>query len=921
MKSLKKIVVTLCCCGLFFVSKATHNRAGEISYIRIAPFTEMVGGVKVPVYTYSITLTKYTDHGQSIADRCIDTIYFGDGERGIAPRINTDFFTGCLNPCGTFNGTFTIKCGELLVNEATYKVKKNVYTIIHTYPGPGSYKIYTADRNRNMGVKNIPNSINQAFYVEALLIVNSFSGSNSSPVLTFPPIDRACSGQCFEHNPGAYDPDGTDSLSFEITTSRTFGGQTVPGYTYPNAGQGGSYGIDPITGKLSWCVPVETGEYNLAFIVKEWRKNTSGVYVIIGHVLRDMQVVVSACDKNKNPVMVMPEDICVEAGTLIHKQIIVSDPNDGNFVTVTANGGPFVAANPKATIQNTLSVTHTATAGFIVDFDWQTTCDHIQPLPYNAVFKAEDNGTPNGSIPKLATYTNFFIQVVPPVIKNVTATPFGTAMTVSWSPATCNPIKNPVVFYRVYRKDDCSPISFDCDTKLSNLSELKLVGQTIDGQTNTLTDYNNGDGLIVGKNYSYIVVAVYDNGIESFGSAQVCASLKRDVPVMLNVDVLTTAENGSIKIKWLKPLTTVGNLDTNQLQGPYQYNLKHKVGSDYVTIFNSTKAVFSHLDLSYTHTNVNTTVGNEEYYLEFIAGTSTVGVSHKATSVFLTTKPGDRKIDLTWNSKTPWTNYKYSIWRKDPSTTTFTLIADVTETSYTDEKNIDNEKTYCYYVVSQGEYSDNSIQRPLLNASQESCASATDLTPPVTPSLNIEADCVTGFVKVNWNGIENIKGSDDVSDYSLYFKPTINDVYSKIAVIKKNEPLVYVFDGTEISGCYAIESKDINGNKSALSPDFCVDNCPIFELPNVFTPNGDGVNDFFKAIRVRQIKSIDLYLYDRWGNLVFKTKDPYFNWDGLSIISKQPVSEGAFFYVCDVFEPRLKGIVKRSLKGGVEVVR
>ncbi len=919
MKGLKRIVLAFSCCCLLFVCKATHNRAGELFYTRIAPFTTVVAGVTVQLYTYSITLIKYTDHGRDIADRCTDTIYFGDGERGIAPRVNGNPNTPCQNPCGSFGGV-PIKCGEIIVDDLKgYVVKKNVYTVIHTYPGPGNYLIRTSDKNRNQGVKNIKNSINQPFYVEALLIIRSYTGSNTSPVLTFPPIDRACVGECFEHNPGAYDPDGRDSLSFEITTSRGGDGFTVPGYSYPDAGPGGTYGINPITGQLSWCAPVEPGEYNLAFIVVEWRKNSTGKYDTIGYILRDMQVIVGTCFTNKKPILQMPADICVEAGTLIHKDILVRDPNDGDYVTVTADGGPFEVEKPFATIQNTFGVTHTTptAVGLKVSFDWQTTCNHIQALPYNAVFKAEDNGNP-----KLATYNNFFIRVVPPAIKNVSATPFGTAMNVTWSPAACNPPKNPIISYKVYRKDNCNPITSDCYSKLSAMSDLKLVGETVNGQVTSLIDYNDGDGLIVGKNYSYIVVAVYNNGLESFASTQVCASLKRDVPVMLNVDVLTTAENGSIRIKWTKPLTTAGNLDTNQLKGPYQYNLKHKTTSGYETIFNSTKAKFSDLALSYTHTNINTTLGNEEYYLEFIAGTTTVGVSHNATSVFINTKPGDRRIDLTWNSKTPWTNYKYSIWRKDPLATTYTLIADVTETSYSDEKNVENGKSYCYYVVSQGEYSDTTIQRPLINASQEACATAIDLTPPVTPSLNIEADCVTGFVKVTWDGIENIKGSDDVSNYTLFFKPTISDVYSAVALIKKNEPLIYIYDGSElISGCYAIEAKDVNGNKSTLSPDFCIDNCPIFELPNVFTPNRDGINDNFKAIRVRQIKSIDLYLYDRWGNLVYKTKDPYFNWDGISIISKQAVSDGAFFYVCDVFEPRLKGIVKRSLKGTVEVVR
>jgi hypothetical protein len=54
---------------------------------------------------------------------------------------------------------------------------------------------------------------------------------------------------------------------------------------------------------------------------------------------------------------------------------------------------------------------------------------------------------------------------------------------------------------------------------------------------------------------------------------------------------------------------------------------------------------------------------------------------------------------------------------------------------------------------------------------------------------------------------------------------------------------------------------------------------------------------------------------------VYRTKDPYFEWNGLSLATKKPVSEGTFFYFCEVFEPRLSGIRKRELKGFVQVVR
>ena len=81
---MKKLFTFLSFFLLLNSARATHNRAGEILYKRIAPFTNTVNGVTVHVYTYSITVIKYTDSGVNVADRCIDTVYFGDGTKGIA---------------------------------------------------------------------------------------------------------------------------------------------------------------------------------------------------------------------------------------------------------------------------------------------------------------------------------------------------------------------------------------------------------------------------------------------------------------------------------------------------------------------------------------------------------------------------------------------------------------------------------------------------------------------------------------------------------------------------------------------------------------------------------------------------------------------------------------------------------------------
>lgn len=108
MRKLWAIVFIIGC----FKSFATHNRAGEITYKRIAPFTTVSGGITVPYYKYLITVTKYTDHGSSIADRCVDTIYFGDGSSDIAARVNG----GSGLSCGCPN------CGTIILSNAGYTV-------------------------------------------------------------------------------------------------------------------------------------------------------------------------------------------------------------------------------------------------------------------------------------------------------------------------------------------------------------------------------------------------------------------------------------------------------------------------------------------------------------------------------------------------------------------------------------------------------------------------------------------------------------------------------------------------------------------------------------------------------------------------------------------------------------------------------
>jgi gliding motility-associated-like protein len=89
--------------------------------------------------------------------------------------------------------------------------------------------------------------------------------------------------------------------------------------------------------------------------------------------------------------------------------------------------------------------------------------------------------------------------------------------------------------------------------------------------------------------------------------------------------------------------------------------------------------------------------------------------------------------------------------------------------------------------------------------------------------------------------------------------------------------------------------KDINGCLDSARKEITVILLP--GVPTAFTPNGDGQNDLF-LVRGGPFKTINVRVYNNWGQLIFETNDQLEGWNGTFNGTEQPV--GVFVWVVEV---------------------
>lgn len=942
---------------------ATHNLAGQITAEQSDPANSN---------KYRLTLTTYTDPAPAGVDRCsadIEIYSVTDGPNGpvytlltiieAIPRANGPIMSSLPSDCTLPQG---IPRNGVPVKGT---IKENFYITEYTFPGPGQYQLRYYDLARREDVINMDNSKELTFYLETILFITPpIIGSNNTPVLLNRPLDDACRGKLWTHNPGGQDPDG-DSLVYYLSPSLQYDPPNVPpspttNYRYPDDPQFSSGGthtfqMDSLTGLVTWQVPDALGIYNFAYMVEEWRDG-----VLLGYVLRDVAIEVIDCD-NDPPVIESIDDTCIYAGDTLRFGFRAWDPNDTDSLYLRlnngalGNNGPF-SLNDPATLSGTIvdpvpgsSIGFTSLPqstmnnGPNQDADtikgtvvWVTTCDNIRKSQFQVDFYATDNE--NYALPSLPGITTLSankvvtIKVVPPPPEDLTAIKGSRRVSLSWSPSACG---DRTVSYKVYRKLEGGEFMQDsvCCENSPEMAGFTLIAD-VAGWTNTsYVDSLNDVENLESQEICYVVTAMYDDQnnpdlpiLESCATNMACVDIENEELYLTNDSVaVTDPVNGQLFVSWSLP--TVDEF----YPAPYRFKLYRANNNAFPAI---EIADLPYSDTTFLDQGLDTEIRGYNYRVELLDGLGkripTTEDNHIGSSIYLVTAGGNNAVTLEWEEFVPWANTNYEIFRSENGGP-FLSVANVAGSGANQHDYVDTglnpNSEYCYFVRSTGSHNVDGIKPVLINDSQVSCSFARDEEPPCPPMVEAEGDCENRIYTIRITK-ENDPCSSDTDFLTVQFGQSAAGPFREVRRLEyetfgtDTTITISGLQGGEFAGCYTVTATDTLGNESVIAEPACIDFCPSLVMGNIFSPNSDGVNDILRPVRYQDVILKEFHIYDRWGRRLYTSRtDIEALWDGTIEWNGKPAPAGVYYYYLRYEELGIDGNTPQELRGWVTLVR
>ncbi len=154
---------------------------------------------------------------------------------------------------------------------------------------------------------------------------------------------------------------------------------------------------------------------------------------------------------------------------------------------------------------------------------------------------------------------------------------------------------------------------------------------------------------------------------------------------------------------------------------------------------------------------------------------------------------------------------------------------------------------------------------------------------------SVQLTANTGFSSYNWSPSTGLNN------------PGISN-----PIANPGSSITYTVTVTDVNGCTDDDTVTV-----VVTPITCT--CVILSdyvdnTPNVFTPNGDNINDCFRLGKEGAFDDCsEMKIFNRWGKLVFETDGTYKCWNGKNKSSGADEPEGTYFYVLRVKDFQLKG--------------
>ena len=317
---------------------------------------------------------------------------------------------------------------------------------------------------------------------------------------------------------------------------------------------------------------------------------------------------------------------------------------------------------------------------------------------------------------------------------------------------------------------------------------------------------------------------------------------------------------------------------------------------DYYSIYRSTNNLeFDEIDTveNTTLSYIDTGLCNIDYYYYVMAHHPDSLFESKSNTVDLEPKFIDFEIPISLS--------KTSVFRLNPSEFSPNNELIVTDWDYIYQSNlsfysIDRWDNYFgwienYALTSNPPFVDYNVKPPLQKYYYR--VSYGDVCGNSGPQSNIGSNIILNGVNkenqfhLNWDSYSDWPGGID--SYTIQFFNSNFQAFTDIGVVSSDTydyiDRELIEENRDSVFCFrVVASSFLNTNVKSNSNSLCLNPSPENFSPNAFTPNNDGINDFFEFYGSYP-KSIRVKISNRWGQTVYESDQINFKWDGTNIQS------------------------------------